>query len=100
GRRQVLGRFLGRFRLRRHLLGCRRHGFAGIDRLALDLRAPAPAGALGASVAAAGTAVGLRLGGALGALVLGDQRLPVGNRDLIVVGMDFAEGQEAVGVGA
>ena len=37
---------------------------------------------------------------ALGALVLGDQRLPVGDRDLIVVGMDFAEGQKAVAIAA
>ena len=44
--------------------------------------------------------VGLGLGGALRALVLGDQRLPVGDRDLVVVGMDFAEGQEAVAVAA
>ena len=44
--------------------------------------------------------VGLGVGGALGALVLGDQRLPVGDRDLIIVGMDFAEGEEAVAVAA
>jgi hypothetical protein len=34
------------------------------------------------------------------ALFLGDQRLPVGDRDLIIVGMDFREGQEAVAVAA
>ena len=44
--------------------------------------------------------VGLGLGRALGALVLGDQRLPVGDRDLVVVGMDFAEGEEAVAIAA
>ena len=49
---------------------------------------------------ASGAVVGLGVGGALGALVLGDQRLPVGDRDLIVVGMDFAEGEEAVAVAA
>ncbi len=37
---------------------------------------------------------------ALGACVRVDQRLPVGDRDLIVVGMDFAERQEAVAVAA
>ena len=50
--------------------------------------------------AAAGAMVGLGLGGARGALLLVDQRLPVGDRDLIVVGMDFAEGEEAVAVAA
>ena len=50
--------------------------------------------------AAAGAAVDLVLGVAVRALFLGDQRLPVGDRDLIVVGMDFAEGQEAVAVAA
>jgi hypothetical protein len=50
--------------------------------------------------AASGAAVGLGLGGALGALVLGDQRLPVGDRDLVIVGMDFAEGEKAVAIAA
>ena len=49
---------------------------------------------------ASGAMVGLGVGGALGALVLGDQRLPVGDRDLIVVGMDFAEGEKAVAIAA
>ena len=44
--------------------------------------------------------IGLDVGGALLALLLGDQRLPVGDRDLVVVGMDFAEGQEAMAVAA
>ena len=44
--------------------------------------------------------VGLGVGLALGALLLVDQRLPVGDRDLIVVGMDFAEGEEAVAIAA
>ena len=52
------------------------------------------------AAAAAGAAVDLGLGVAMGALFLGDQRLPVGDRDLIVVGMDFAEGQEAVAIAA
>ena len=34
------------------------------------------------------------------ALLLGDQPFAVGDRDLIVVGMDFREGQEAVAVAA
>ena len=36
----------------------------------------------------------------MGAFVGLDQRLTVGDRDLIIVGMDFAEGQEAVAVAA
>ena len=42
----------------------------------------------------------LVVGGALGAAVFVDQRLPVGDRDLVVVRMDFAEGEEAVAVAA
>jgi hypothetical protein len=34
------------------------------------------------------------------ALLLGDQPLAIGDRDLIVVGMDFGEGQEAVAIAA
>ncbi len=71
----------------------------GLDRGALDLVARA-AGAPLAVGAAAGAIVGLDLGGARGALLLVDQRLPVGDRDLIVVGVDFAEGQKAVAVAA
>lgn len=44
--------------------------------------------------------LGFFLSLAVGALLGLDQRLPVGNRDLIVIGMDFAEGQEAVPVAA
>src|SRR5262249_43180061 len=92
GRRAAPGaRGAGR---RRHLFGAGGHRAdleLGVDRLALDLVAPA---LLLAALAAAGAAVGLGLGGALGTLVLGDQRLPVGDRDLIIVGMDFAEGEE------
>ena len=40
------------------------------------------------------------LGLAMGALVGLDQRLPVGDRDLVVVRMDFAESEEAVPVAA
>ena len=37
---------------------------------------------------------------ARGAFVFLDQRLPVGDRNLIIVGMDFREGQEAMAVAA
>ena len=53
-----------------------------------------------AAAAAAGAVVGVGIGGARVALFLRDQRLPVGDRDLVVVGMDFRERQEAVAVAA
>ena len=53
-----------------------------------------------AAAAPSGAVVGIGVGGALGALFLGDQRLPVGDRDLVVVGMDFRKRQEAVAVAA
>ena len=46
----------------------------------------------------AGIGFGLGLRFRFGFLL--QQRLPVGDRDLVVVGMDFAEGQEAVAVAA
>ncbi len=46
------------------------------------------------------TPIDLVIGGALRPLFLGNQGFPVGDRDLIVVGMDFAERQEAVTVAA
>jgi hypothetical protein len=50
--------------------------------------------------AAAGTVFGFFFGFAVGALVRLDQRLAVGDRNLVVVGMDFAEREEAVTVAA
>jgi len=47
-----------------------------------------------------GTAVGLVFGGTLRAAFFVDQRLTVGDRDLIVIRMDFAESEEAVAVAA
>ncbi|WP_283810437.1 hypothetical protein [Bradyrhizobium vignae] len=61
----------------------------------------AAAGAAVARTAAAVRAVlALFLGLAMGLFLGLDQRLPVGDRDLVVVGMDFAEGEEAVAVTA
>ncbi|WP_354167622.1 MULTISPECIES: hypothetical protein [unclassified Bradyrhizobium] len=71
-----------------------------------DFAADALAMATAAGIAVAGTAAALRavlalfLGLAMGLLFGFDQSLPVGNRDLVVVGMDFAEGEEAVAVAA
>src|SRR5579863_10164801 len=56
--------------------------------------------ARGAAAMSARTAINLVIGIALCALFLVDQCLPVGDRDLIVVGMDFAERQEAVAIAA
>src|SRR4051794_14928250 len=53
-----------------------------------------------ATVAVGGAVLALFLGLAMGAFVGLDQRLTVGDRDLIIVRMDFAEGQEAVAVAA
>ena len=44
--------------------------------------------------------IDLVIGGALCALFLVDQGLPVGDRNLIVVGVDFAKRQEAVAIAA
>ena len=48
--------------------------------------------------AAAGTMIGLGVGSARSALFLVDQGLPVGDRDLVVIRMNFAKSQEAVAV--
>ena len=53
-----------------------------------------------AAVAVGGAILVLFLGLAMGAFVGLDQRLTVGDRNLIIVGVDFAEGQEAVAVAA
>ena len=53
-----------------------------------------------AAAAAARAPVDFIVGGALGALLFVDQGLPVGDRDLIVVRVDFAERQEAVAIAA
>jgi len=86
-------------------LGGLRGILAGVlDDAALDAVAMAAAAriavARAATVAAGGAVLALFLGLAVGALVGLDQRLTVGDRDLIVVRVDFAERQEAVAVAA
>jgi hypothetical protein len=75
-----------------------------LDDVALDTVTMAAAAriavARAATVAAGGAVLALFLGLAMGALVGLDQRLTVGDRDLIVVRVDFAERQEAVAVAA
>jgi hypothetical protein len=72
------------------------------DDVALDaLAMTAAAGvAVARAAAALGAVLALFLGLAMGLFFGLDQRLPVGDRDLVVVGMDFAEGEEAVTVAA
>jgi hypothetical protein len=75
--------------------------FGVVDDLALHALAAVAASRIAMARAPAARAVlVLFLGFAVGALVGLDQRLTVGDRDLIVVGMDFAEGEEAVAIAA
>ena len=70
------------------------------DHLALDALAMAAAAgvAVTGTAAVAGAVLALFLGLAMGAFLGLDQRLTVGDRDLVIVGMDFAEGQKSVAV--
>ena len=95
--RMVLSLIQGLGRLRRIDGGA-------VDDVALDAVAMAAtagvAVARAAAVAIAGAVLALLLGLAMRAFVGLDQRLTVGDRDLVIVGMDFAEGEEAVAVAA
>ena len=78
-------------------------GIGVVDDLALDPLALAAAARIAVTRTAATAAravLGLFLGLAMRAFVGLDQRLTVGNRNLIIVRMNFAEGQEAVAVAA
>jgi hypothetical protein len=82
--------------------GLRRLGACVLDDLALDPLAIAAAArvAVARAAPAAGAVLGLFFGLAMGALIRLDQRLAIGDRYLIIVGMDFAEGEETVSVAA
>jgi hypothetical protein len=85
------------------LRGCRGIGAGVVDDLALDPLAIAAAARIAVAwtaAAVAGPILGFFLGFAMGALVSLDQRLTVGDRDLIIIRVNFAEGQEAVAVAA
>jgi hypothetical protein len=84
-------------------------GLRGIDRgvfddFALDPLALAAAARVAvartAAVTVGGAVLALFLGLAMGALVGLDQRLTVGDRNLVIIRMDFAEGQETMAVAA
>ena len=87
--------FMGRCSLRR-IEAC------VFDDLALDALAMAAAAriAVARTAAPAGTVLALFFGLAMGAFIRLDQGLTVGDRNLVVVGMDFAEGEEPVAVAA
>lgn len=71
------------------------------DIAANTLAMTAPAGiAVARAAAAVGAVFAFLLGFAMGLFFGLDQRLPVGDRDLVVIRMDFAEGEEAVAVAA
>ena len=73
-----------------------------LDDLALDALAiaTAPGVAMARAAAMVGAIFAFFLGLAMGAFIGLDQRLTVGNRYLVIIGMDFAEGQEAVAIAA
>jgi hypothetical protein len=72
-----------------------------LDHVAADAVAIAAAARVAvARTATVGTVFALFFGLAMRAFVGFDQRLPVGDRNLIIIRMDFAEGEEAVTVAA
>ena len=74
---------------------------AFLDDLALDALAVAAAARIAvARTAPAGAVFGFFLGLAMGAFVGFDQRLAIGDRNLVIVRMNFAEGEKAVTVAA
>jgi hypothetical protein len=77
-------------------------GLEAFDNVAANaIAVPSAAGvAVARAAAAVGAVLALLLGLAMGLFLGLDQRLPVGDRDLVVVRMDFAEGEEAVAVAA
>jgi len=86
------------------LSGLRRIDRRVLDDFALDAVAMAATAGIAvartAAVTVGGTVLALFLGLAVGALIGLDQGLTVGDRNLVIVGMDFAEGEEAVAVAA
>ncbi len=72
-----------------------------LDDLALDTVAIAAASRIAvARAAAVGAVFALLFGLAVGAFVRLDQRLAIGDRNLIIIGVNFAKGEKAVTVAA
>jgi hypothetical protein len=82
--------------------GLRRIESGVVEDLALDPFATAAAAriAVTGTAVAAGAVFAFFLGFAMGALVRLDQGLTIGDRNLIIIWMDFAEGEKAVTVAA
>ena len=77
--------------------GLWRLGSRILNDLALDALAIAAAARIASAWSApVGAVLGLLFGLAMGAFVRLDQSLTIGNWNLVVIGMDFAEGQKAV----
>jgi hypothetical protein len=78
----------------------------GIEARGFDDPAPDPLAVAATSriamarTSATGAVFRFFLGFAMGALIGLDQRLTVGDRDLVIIGMNFAEGEKAVAVAA
>jgi len=92
----MLLRRIGLRRLRRIGAG----NDVALDAVAMAASAGVAMTGAAAAAAMAGAVLALFLSFAVGAFVGFDQRLTVGDRDLVVIGVDFAEGQEAVAVAA
>lgn len=73
---------------------------AAVDAVALHGFVATTPGAPVARSAAAGPSLDLVFGGTVGAFLLVDQRLPIGDRDLVIVWMDFGKGEKSVAVPA
>jgi hypothetical protein len=83
------------------LFGVGRIGARGVNNGALHAIALAAAARIAVTGATpVGAVFAFLLGFAMGTLIGFDQRLTIRDRDLIIVGMDFAEGEEAVPVAA
>ena len=83
------------------LRGQRRIKACALDDLALDPLAIAAAARVAvARTAAVGAILGFFLGLAMGAFVGLNQRLTIGDRDLVIIRVNFAEGQKTVAVAA
>ena len=83
------------------LSGLRRIGIRWLDDFALNPLATTAAARIAmARTAAVGAIFGFLFGLAMGAFIRLDQRLAIGDRNLIIIRMDFAEGEEAVTVAA
>ena len=97
---RLVARVIRRMPVIPRLFGVGGIGAGCLDDAALHALAIAATARVAVTRAAAvvGSVLALFLGLAMGALVGFDQGLTVGDRNLVIIGMDFAEGQETVTV--